>query len=95
MLVTRIFARRPGAARAAASRFGRQLRDHAENADAWHGLGAALAALGDRSGAFNAFLNAARLDPCRVQTQVALGNLLFDSGRLDHALRCFDCASRR
>jgi Flp pilus assembly protein TadD len=58
--------------------------------DAWHALGLSLAALGDRVGAFNALRNAAALDGSHANTQLALGNLLFDTGRLDDALRCFD-----
>jgi cytochrome c-type biogenesis protein CcmH/NrfG len=90
MPVIRLFARRPEMARTAALRFSRRLRAERENADAWHGLGSALAALGDRAGAFAAFRNAVRLDATRVHSQRALGNLLFDSGQFDHAVRCFE-----
>jgi len=62
----------------------------ANDADAWHALGIALAASGDRAGAFTALRNAMLLDDSRANTQLALGNLLFDSGRLDDALRCFE-----
>ena len=58
--------------------------------DAWHELGIALAAIGDRVGAFSALRNAALLAGNRASTQLALGNLLFDTGRLDDALRCFE-----
>jgi Flp pilus assembly protein TadD len=64
----------------------------ANDPDAWHALGMALAAIGDRVGAFTALRNAAWLDATRVKTQLALGNLLFDTGRLDDALRCFEFA---
>jgi cytochrome c-type biogenesis protein CcmH/NrfG len=87
--VPRIFARDREAARAAVLRFSRLLRVNADNADAWHALGAALVELGDRTGALAAFRNALRLDDTRKHSQLALGNLLFDSGQLDQALRCF------
>jgi Flp pilus assembly protein TadD len=61
--------------------------------DAWHALGIALAAIGDRVGAFTALRNAALLDGNRASTQLALGNLFFDTGRLDDALRCFECVT--
>jgi cytochrome c-type biogenesis protein CcmH/NrfG len=87
-----IFARRPTAAREAVLRFSRLLRARSEDADAWHALGAASMALGDRASALAAFRNAVRLDPARPHTQLALGNLLFDCGHLDQALRCFELA---
>ena len=65
----------------------------ADDPDGWHALGVALAAIGDRAGAFTALRNAVLLDGSRVNTQVALGNLLFDTGRLDDALRCFESAA--
>jgi tetratricopeptide (TPR) repeat protein len=65
----------------------------ANDADAWHALGMTLAARGDRAGAFSAFRNALRLDNGRADTHLALGNLLFDTGRLDEALRCFELAA--
>lgn len=65
----------------------------ADDADAWHALGMTLAALGDRVGAFTALRNAVRLDGNRPDTHLALGNLLFDTGRLDEALRCFEFAT--
>jgi len=65
------------------------------DADAWHALGIALVALGDRVAAFIALRNAASLDGGRSSTQLALGNLLFDSGRFDDALRCFEAATAR
>jgi tetratricopeptide (TPR) repeat protein len=73
----------------------RRLRDDAHDADAWHTLGTALAALGDRVGAFAALRNALLLDDCRAHTHLALGNLLFDTARFEEALRCFDCAMAR
>jgi len=65
----------------------------ANDADAWHALGMRLAACGDRAGAFSALRNALRLDSGRADTHLALGNLLFDTGRLDEALRCFELAA--
>ena len=65
----------------------------ADDADAWHALGMMLAALGDRAGAFTALRNAMRLDGNRADTHLALGNLLFDTGRCDEALRCFEFAT--
>ena len=65
----------------------------ANDADAWHALGMTLAARGDRAGAFSALRNALRLDGARADTHLALGNLLFDTGRLDEALRCFELAA--
>lgn len=65
----------------------------ANDADAWHALGMTLAARGDRAGAFSALRNALRLDGGRADTHLALGNLLFDTGRLDEALRCFELAA--
>ncbi len=66
----------------------------ANDPDAWHALGIALAAIGDRVGAFTALRNAALLDGSHANTQLALGNLFFDTGRLDDALRCFESAMR-
>lgn len=77
-------------ARAVAHRFSRLVRARSEDAHAWHALGTALLALGDRSGACSAFLNALRLDGSRIHSQRALGNLLFDCGQYDQALRCFE-----
>ena len=85
-----IFARDREAARAAVSRFTRRLSIDADDAEAWHALGAALVRLGDRTAACAAFRNALRLDERRAHSQRALGNLLFDCGQLDHALRCFE-----
>ena len=65
----------------------------ADDPDEWHALGVALAAIGDRAGAFTALRNAVLLDGSRANTQVALGNLFFDTGRLDDALRCFESAA--
>ena len=67
----------------------------ANDPDAWHALGIALAAIGDRAGAFTALRNAVLLDASRANTQLALGNLFFDTGRLDDALRCFESAAAR
>jgi cytochrome c-type biogenesis protein CcmH/NrfG len=87
--VAPIFARDHEAARGAVLRFSRRLCIDADDANAWHALGAALVELGDRAGALAAFRNALRLDDTRKHSQRALGNLLFDSGQLDQALRCF------
>ena len=65
----------------------------ADDPDEWHALGVALAAIGDRAGAFTALRNAVLLDGSRANTYVALGNLFFDTGRLDEALRCFESAA--
>lgn len=85
-----IFARDREGARAAVWRFTRRLLQREDDADAWHALGNALLWLGDRKGACVAFRAALRLDASRSQSQRALGNLLFDSGQWDHALRCFE-----
>jgi hypothetical protein len=42
-----------------------------------------------------ALRNAVNLDGSRASTQLALGNLLFDSGCFDDALRCFESAAAR
>jgi cytochrome c-type biogenesis protein CcmH/NrfG len=89
---TQIFARDPESARVAARRFTRLLRADGDDANAWHALGVALIRLGDRGAACAAFRNAVQLDDTRVHSQLALGNLLFDSGRYEHALRCFELA---
>jgi len=73
----------------------RRLRQDRNDADAWHALGTALAALGHRAGAFAALRNALILDGARAHTHLALGNLLFDTARVEDALRCFECASAR
>jgi Flp pilus assembly protein TadD len=91
---TVIFQRDPEFARAAVLRFSRQLRTRAHDADTWHALGAALAALGERVRACAAFRQAMEIDGARRQTQVALGNLLFDCGQWERALHCFECAGR-
>jgi cytochrome c-type biogenesis protein CcmH/NrfG len=91
---TTIFARDHEAARAAVRRFMRLLRANGDDANAWHALGMAQTRLGDRAAACAAFHNAVRLDTNRIHSQLALGNLLFDSGRLEHALRCFELARR-
>jgi cytochrome c-type biogenesis protein CcmH/NrfG len=89
-----LFSRRPQAARAALLRLASRADARAVEAELWHSLGATLLALGDRGGALNAFRNAASLDGARSATQLALGNLLFDSGRFDLALRCFENVAR-
>ncbi len=73
----------------------RRLSHDRNDADAWHALGTALAALGHRVGAFAALRNALLLDDRRPHTHLALGNLLFDTARVEDALRCFECATAR
>ena len=73
----------------------RRLRCDMNDAEAWHSLGTSLAALGCRMGAFVALRNALRLDDRRALTHRALGNLLFDTDRVEDALRCFECAGAR
>ena len=73
----------------------RRLRADADDADTWHALGTALAALGDRLGAFMALRNALLLDDRRAGTYLAMGNLLFDTARFEDALRCFESATAR
>ena len=73
----------------------RRLHRDTNDADAWHSLGTSLAALGCRTGAFVALRNALRLDDRRAITHRALGNLLFDTARIEDALRCFECAGVR
>ena len=68
-----------------------QLSVDAHDAESWHTLGSVLLDLGDRAAASMAFRNALRLDDTRRQSRLALGNLLFDSGQLEHALQCFAC----
>jgi tetratricopeptide (TPR) repeat protein len=82
-------------ARTVVVRCSRLLRFNANDAELWHTLGTALEALGDRGGALTALRNALLLDESRAHTHLALGKLLFDTGRLDDALRCFDCAVAR
>lgn len=81
-------------ARATVVRCLRLLRVDVNSADVWHTLGTALATLGDRGGALTALRNAVMLDESCAHTHLALGKLLFDTGRLDDALRCFDRAAR-
>ena len=96
MTVITSFAQDRKVARAVAHRFSRLVRTSSEDAHAWHALGTALVALGDQAGACSAFVNALRLDGSRVHSQRALGNLLFDCGQYDRALRCFAmCESPR
>ena len=73
----------------------RLLSDDGSDVDAWHALGTALALLGDRAGAFTALRNAVMLDEGRAKNHLALGKLLFDTGCLDDALQCFECAAAR
>jgi Flp pilus assembly protein TadD len=82
-------------ARDAVKRYSQVLRFNSNDAEAWHALGTALAALGDRVGAFTALRNSVLLDETRAHAHLALGKLLFDTGRLDDALRCFECAAAR
>jgi tetratricopeptide (TPR) repeat protein len=63
------------------------------NADEWYELGLALARRGESPAACTALLNALRLDE-RARTLRALGNLLFDSGQYEAALRCFERLDR-
>jgi Flp pilus assembly protein TadD len=94
MTTTAIFRHSPEAARAAVLRFSRRLRSRGDDADAWHALGTALASLGERVRACAAFRIAVEIDGARPHTRVALGNLLFDCGQCDQALRCFEHAGR-
>jgi Tfp pilus assembly protein PilF len=80
-------------ARVMVERCSRLLGLDSNNPDVWHVLGTALAGLGHRAAALTAFRNAVLLDECRADTHLALGKLLFDSGRLDDALQCFDRAA--
>jgi Flp pilus assembly protein TadD len=91
MNATTIFARNQAAARAAVRRISFRLRRH-DDAEAWHALGIELKSLGERVGAIVAFRNALRLDAGRIHSRLALGNLLFDAGLCERALRCFDIA---
>jgi tetratricopeptide (TPR) repeat protein len=58
----------------------------------WHALGSRLVASGDRAGALIAFRMALRLEAGRRDSERALGNLLFDCGRIDQAVGCFERA---
>lgn len=80
-------------ARAVVARCTRLLRRDTNNPEVWHALGTALATLGDRAAAFTALRNAVMLDGNRADTHLAMGKLLFETGRLDDALRCFDFAA--
>lgn len=82
-------------ARDAVTRSSQALQTNSNDADAWHALGTALAALGDRVGAFTALRNAVLLDETRAHSHLELGKLLFDTGRFDDALRCFESAAAR
>jgi tetratricopeptide (TPR) repeat protein len=64
-----------------------------DDPDAWHALGIALVATGDRVGAFTALRSAMLLDGSRANTRLSLGDLFFEIGRLDDALRCFEAAA--
>lgn len=70
------------------------LRFGAFDAQAWYCLGVALTTLGDRTGALVAFRHALLHDGGHAPSHLALGKLLFDCGQVEHALHCFDCASR-
>jgi Flp pilus assembly protein TadD len=72
-----------------------RLRVDANDVDAWHTLGTALAALGDRAGAYLALRTALLLDDRRPHTHFAMGKLLFDTVRFEEALRCFESAVAR
>lgn len=63
-------------------------------AEAWHRLGDVLLRIDHRVAAFRAFRRALWLDHERPETYRALGRLLFDCGRLEPALSCFERASR-
>ena len=72
---------------------GRYAHDHGHDpAETWHVLGVALLRLGHRAAASIAFRNALSLDGRRVRSRLALGNLLFDAGQCEQALRCFQMA---
>jgi tetratricopeptide (TPR) repeat protein len=64
----------------------------ADDVSAWCALGVALASLGDRTGALVALRHALSRDATHVPSRLALGKLLFDCGKVEHALQCFDCA---
>lgn len=83
-----VFVRDREDAREAVRRLSLRLGSH-DDAEAWYALGAEFIRLGDRAGAFAAFRNALRLDGTHINSQLALGNLLFDSGQCERALRCF------
>jgi hypothetical protein len=85
---TTILVRNRECARAVARELLRRLKCH-EDVDAWHALGATLLLLGDRMGAIVAFRTAIGLDQGHVDSRLALGNLLFDSGQCERALRFF------
>jgi tetratricopeptide (TPR) repeat protein len=61
----------------------------------WYRLGIALAELGDRAGALLSLRNALLHDPVHAPSQLALGRLLFECGQVEHALQCFEIASRQ
>lgn len=62
---------------------------------AWHQLGRALNQLGDHACACAALRHALLLDGGHAPTLRALGNLMFDCGRLELALEYFERISRR
>jgi tetratricopeptide (TPR) repeat protein len=63
------------------------------DASAWYRLGITLEGLGDRAGALLALRNALLHEPAHPQAHRALGRLLFECGRLEHALQCFERAA--
>ena len=75
-------------------RIATRLRFEPDDVSAWHGLGVALATLGDRTGALVALRSALLRDAGHAPSHLALGKLLFDCGQVEHALHCFDCANR-
>ena len=75
--------------RLALRRLARRLCADARDAEAWHALGSVLLDMGHRAGAVAALSNALKIDDTRRHSDLALGNLLFDSWQFDSALRCF------
>jgi Flp pilus assembly protein TadD len=64
------------------------------DAGAWHDLGSALAQSGNRAAACAALRQALRLDPWRAQALRELGNLLFECGQFEHAMKYFERFNR-
>jgi tetratricopeptide (TPR) repeat protein len=62
----------------------------AARADTWYALGAALAQIGDRAGAYRALRYALWRDAAHVDARLAMGRLLFDCGQVEGALACFE-----
>ena len=73
---------------------GKQVVMHTCDADAWHDLGSALAQSGHRAAACAALRHALRIDPWRARTLRDLGNLLFDCGQFEHAMKYFERFNR-